>query len=423
MPAALAYVAMMSIAGSPVMSAAVALGVGLLVGAERERRKGEGPARAAAGIRTFAVVALLGAVAMAAGGGALLAVATLGVFALSIVAYRRAAPDDPGLTTEAALAVTAVLGGLAMPQPGLAAAIGVVVALLLASRDKLHRFVRVVLTEDELHDAITLAAAAVVVLPLVPNEFVGPFGALNPRRIWMLVVLVMLLSGAGHVALRALGPRMGLPLAGFASGFVSSAATVSSMGHRARLEPALLQPAAAGAVLSSVATIVQLVLVLATVSPLALRVMARPLLAAGVAAVAVGAFLTHRAARAPDPPHVVPGRPFRMRMALAFAALFTAVALLSAALQHWLGAPGLLGGVALAGFADAHSTAASVASLVATGALAPDAAVLPILVAVSTNSVTKTVLAVASGGRAFAARVVPGTVLVIAAAWAAMLLS
>jgi uncharacterized membrane protein (DUF4010 family) len=422
MATALTYVAGMSIVSSPIMSTAVALGIGLLVGAERERRKGEGPARAAAGIRTFAVVALLGAVAMAAGGGALLAVATLGVFALSVVAYRRAALDDPGLTTEAALALTAVLGGLAMPQPGLAAAIGVTVALLLAARDKLHRFVRVVLTEDELHDALTLAAAAVVVLPLVPNELVGPFGALNPRRIWMLVVLVMVLSGAGHVALRALGPRMGLPLAGFASGFVSSAATFSAMGQRARQEPALLQAAAAGAVLSSVATIVQLVLVLATVSPPTLRVLARPLVAAGITAVAVGAFLTLRAARAPDTPHVVAGRPFRMRMALAFAALFAAVGLLSAALQHWLGAPGLLGGVALAGFADTHSAAASVASLVANARLAPEAALLPILAALTTNSVTKAVLAAVGGGRGFAARVVPATVLVIAAAWAATLL-
>jgi uncharacterized membrane protein (DUF4010 family) len=412
----------MVITGSPIMSAAVALGIGLLVGAERERRKGEGPARAAAGIRTFAVVALLGAVAMAAGGGALLAVATLGVFALSIVAYRRAALDDPGLTTEAALAVTVVLGGLAMPQPGLAAAIGVTVALLLASRDKLHRFVRVVLTEDELHDALTLAAAAVVVLPLVPNESLGPFGALNPRRIWMLVVLVMVLSGAGHVALRAFGARMGLPLAGFASGFVSSAATIGAMGQRARREPALLQAAAAGAVLSSVATIVQMVLLLATVSPPTLSVLARPLAAAGLTAAAVGAFLTRRAARAPDPPHVVAGRPFRLRMALAFAALFAGVSLLSAALQHWLGAPGLLGGVALAGFADTHSAAASVASLVASATLVPGAALLPILAGLTTNSVTKAVIAGISGGRPFAARVVPGTLLVIAAAWAAALL-
>jgi uncharacterized membrane protein (DUF4010 family) len=414
---------MTMIANSPVMSAAVALGIGLLVGAERERRKGEGPARAAAGIRTFAVVALLGAVAMAAGGGALLAVATLGVFALAIVAYRRAALDDPGLTTEAALAVTVVLGGLAMPEPGLAAGIGVTVALLLASRDKLHRFVRVILTEDELHDALTLVAAAVVVLPLVPNEGLGPFGALNPRRIWMLVVLVMVLGGAGHVALRALGPRMGLPLAGFASGFVSSAATIGAMGQRARREPALLQAAAAGAVLSSVATIVQMVLILATVSPPTLRVLARPLVAAGITAVAAGAFLTLRAVRTPDAPHLAPGRPFRLRMALAFAALFAGVSVTSAALQHWLGAPGLIGGAALAGFADTHSPAASVASLVLSATLAPGDALLPVMAALTTNSVTKAVLAGISGGRQFAARVVPGTVLVIAAAWVAALVS
>jgi uncharacterized membrane protein (DUF4010 family) len=109
-------------------------------------------------------------------------------------------------------------------------------------------------------------------------------------------------------------------------------------------------------------------------------------------------------------------------MALAFAALFAGVSLLSAALQHWLGAPGLLGGVALAGFADTHSAAASVASLVANARLAPEAALLPILAALTTNSITKAVLAAVGGGRRFAARVVPATVVVIAAAWAATLL-
>src|SRR3546814_18032399 len=90
---------------------------------------------------------------------------------------------------------------------------------LLAARTPLHRFVRQVLTEDELRDGLTFAAATLVILPLLPDQAVGPFGVLNPRRIWIVVILVMAIGGTGPIAVRALGARFGRPLAGFAGGF------------------------------------------------------------------------------------------------------------------------------------------------------------------------------------------------------------
>src|SRR5215471_3807263 len=152
-----------------------ALGIGLLIGAERERRKEEGPSRSAAGIRTFAIVSLIGAVAVAIGNEWLLPVAVVAVTALASAAYLRSTQDDPGLTTEAALIVTVLLGGLAVYYPAFAAGLAVVVAVLLASRDKIHRFVSCVLSADELTDALVLAAIVFVILPIVPNRFLGPF--------------------------------------------------------------------------------------------------------------------------------------------------------------------------------------------------------------------------------------------------------
>ena len=117
-----------------ILNLAVALGVGILIGAERERRKGEGPSRSPAGIRTFAVTSLAGAISFIVGGEALFAVATAGVIILTAVAYWRGHDDDPGLTTEIALILTALLGGLSMQQPALAAGLAVIVAVLLAAR-------------------------------------------------------------------------------------------------------------------------------------------------------------------------------------------------------------------------------------------------------------------------------------------------
>jgi uncharacterized membrane protein (DUF4010 family) len=141
---------------------ATALGIGLLIGVERERRKGEGASRSPAGIRTFAVSCLLGAVSLELGGEVLLAAATVAVAALLAIAYARSRTRDPGLTTEAALLLTVLLGGLAMRQPALASGLGVTLAILLAARTRLHRFVSSVLTEAELADGLILAAAVLV---------------------------------------------------------------------------------------------------------------------------------------------------------------------------------------------------------------------------------------------------------------------
>ncbi len=171
-----------------------ALAIGLLIGAERERRKGEGPSRSPAGIRTFAIASLLGAVSMAIGAQWLLAVCALGMAGLSAIAYLRSGQDDPGVTTEAALILTVLLGGLTTVHPGLAAGVAVSVVILLAARDRIHRFVSVVLTEEELSDALIFAAGVFVILPLVPDRYLGPFNAINPHTIWIIVILMMLIS-------------------------------------------------------------------------------------------------------------------------------------------------------------------------------------------------------------------------------------
>lgn len=401
----------------------IALGIGLLIGIERERRKGEGPARAIAGIRTFAVTAVLGAVSLMLGGNILLAVTAAGVALFIAVGYYRSLQEDPGLTTEMALLLTLLLGALAMSEPLLAAGLAAGVAILLAARSRMHHFARKVLTEREFNDALVLAAATLVVLPLIPDRHIGPFAAINLHVAWTIVILMMAIGAAGHIALRLLGPRYGLALAGFAAGFVSSAATISNMGARAQQTPALMAPAVAGAVLSTVATIVQLTALLAATSLETLRALALPLACAGAVAVTYGALFMLRTANLPMPGDVDPGRAFSFRTALLFAATITGVMFISAAIVAWLGSAGLIAAAGAAGLADAHSIAASVGSLVTAQKISVAEAVIPVLVALSTNTITKIALAIINGGRRYALQVVPGLVLTIVASWLGLLLA
>ena len=401
-----------------VLNLAVALGIGLLIGIDRERRKGTGPGRAAAGIRTFTITSLCGAVAVIVGGDLLLAVVTVGVSALAALAYWRALERDPGLTTEVALLATVLLGGLAVHEPTYAAGLGVIVAGLLTARTAIHGFVNSVLTEDEVRDGLIFAGATLVILPLLPDKAIGPYGALNPHTIWIVVVLVMAVSALGYIAVRIVGARFGLPLAGLVSGFVSSIATIGAMGARAAKNRDLLGAAVAGAVLSTVATFVQLALLIGATDTAALMALSMPIACGGGAAILYGGVFTALALRHKVEHQDTPGHAFSVRSALLFAALLSAILVASAALDDWFGNAGLLAVTSLAGLADTHSAAVSVASLVASNKLDANAAIVPILAAVTTNTLTKMIFAVTAGGTAFAVRVIPGLLLVLAAAWA-----
>jgi uncharacterized membrane protein (DUF4010 family) len=410
--------------GAPLLNLLVALGVGLLIGTGRERALDDPAGPADAGVRTFSIAALGGAVAIACGGVMLLAVLAVAVAALSALSYwRNRQQEGPGLTTEFALLLTVLTGTLAMKAPSAAGAVGIVTALLLSSRKRLHHFVRTVLTEDEVRSALILGAALVVVMPLLPDRQMGPYEALNPKSVWRLVVLVLLIGGVGYLATRLLGARFGLPISGLASGFVSSSATIGAMGARAAKDPKVMTSAVAGAVLSTVATVIQMAVVVGATSPAALQALAAPLIGAGLAAVGYGAIFTIAALRTPPPPDEKSSdSAFSLAGVLIFALTLSVVLLASAALRANFGEAGAILAAGVAGFVDTHAPAISIASLAAAGRMTPPEVVLPILAGFTTNTITKIVVAATSGGRAFALRVAPGVVLVAAAAWAGALI-
>lgn len=395
---------------------AVALAVGVLIGIDRERRKGAGPGRGAAGLRTFALVGLLGGLALFVGGVAVAAVALGFVGLAALAGYVRSDQDDPGLTTEVALVAVFLLGALSVRDPTLGAGLGVATAVLLASRDALHRFVRSAMTAEELHDLLLLAAGAAIVWPLLPDRQLGPAGVLNPRDVWRLVLLVMGIGGFGHVAVRLAGARAGLPVAGLAGGFISSAATIGSMGATARSEPSLARAAVAGAVLSTVATILQMVAVVGSGNLALLRELALPFAAAGLTA---ALFAGLAAARVPRTGGVgrTAGKPFSLAAAIVFAAIVSSVLVASALLNDVAGEGGVFVSAAVGGFADAHAAGGSVATLSGRGDINLPAAELAVLLALTANTVTKLVAAFGAGGRGFGLAVSGGLLAVLATLW------
>lgn len=400
----------------------VALALGVMIGTERERRMAEQGEQEPAGMRTFGLVALLGAVLATYFSPVGVALGGAFVGAAALVGYLRTTSEerqgDRGLTTEIGMVLTYALGALATVRPGTASALAVVTTAVLALRRKLHALAIEALTEQELLDAVFFGLAALVVLPLLPDRALV-FGV-SPFTVWRLVVVVMGLSGVGYVAQRIVGARYGFAIAGFASGFVSAAATVASMGGHARRAPKLERSAIAGASCAGIATVVQLFAVVAAASERALRLALVPLLAALVASVAYGVAFAVRAARGAD---VEParGRPFDLRLAVGFALLVSIVTVVARFVHDRFGAAGLLAAAGIAGFADAHAAAGSVAATVDT--LSPRVLSAGVLVAYSTNAATKIVIAFSSGPRRYAAGVAAGVLLAVASAWCAFALT
>lgn len=324
---------------------------------------------------------------------------------------------DRGLTTEIGLVAAPLLGALAMAEPLLAAGLAAAVAVVFAAKVPLHGFVKGALTDAEVKDGLVFAIATLVIWPLVPDRQLGPFGAVNPHDVWLLVVLMLAIGAAGHAATRLLGARYGLPVAGLAAGFVSSTATIGAMAARASKDPASLGPAVAAAAFSTCATFLQMAVLLFTTNQATLLAMA-PMLGAGAVVAAAYAFVfALRPSASRDTREAEPGRAFNPGAALGLAAMMALMLVVSAAMQDWFGEVGVIVGAAVAGIVDTHSAGIAVASLVATAGLPAEAAIAPILAAMTTNAAAKIAMATSLGTRRFALRVVPGIVLSMLTAW------
>jgi uncharacterized membrane protein (DUF4010 family) len=402
---------------APLAAFLASLAIGLLVGVERERN----PA-AKAGLRTFALTAVFGTLAAMLGeraGGAWAPAVGLALIGLAIVAaYHRAPPeDDPGTTTVVALLLTYCLGALCWyDERTLAAAVAVGVTALLYFKAEL----RGILERFERRDLLAIiqfATLSVVILPVLPDQGFGPYGALNPYRIWLMVVLISGLSLAGYIALKIVGVRHGLLLVGFFGGLVSSTATTLAYARHGR-GGTLTDVAAGVIVLANLTVLVRLAVVAAVAAPAILPHLA-PVLGAALAAGAAAAvvFWRRRLAGDAEPPLPTVSNPTELRASFGFGLLFAVVLLAAAWLSDVAGKGGLYLVAVVSGLTDVDALTLSSLQLFREDKLAPHEAVVAIALALLANTAFKLGLVMTVGGKPLARRVIlPALASVVAGA-------
>lgn len=382
----------------------IALLVGFLIGLDRERAEVRKGRNVFAGVRTFPLIALAGAVPMVLmpiAGPALLVASFAAVAAVAVVAYiRSSAAGEIGATTEMAAIASFLLGALAgSGQYVLAGAAGVTVAVLLVAKPRLEAFSRA-MPADEVRAVLELAVISVIVLPLLPNRGLGPWGVLNPFDIWLIVVLVSALSFAGYLATRALGERRGLAVAGAVGGLVSSTAVTLAMAERTRADEGIGRPAASAVVLASCVMSLRMAVLGGIINA---GILPRLLPVVGVMA-AVGGLAALWLARDPGDDPLGSGghlaNPFSLKAALSFGVLYAIILLAVRAAEAYLGDGGSYAAAALSGVADVDAVTIAFSRL---GPMAdewrtPAAAVA---LAAVVNTLVKMGMGVGAGGGRF----------------------
>jgi len=383
--------------------AVAALG-GLAVGVEREwSARKEGDSTRFGGVRTFLLLGLLGGLApvvatldpraglvVLAGGVAVVAVAYL------VSAWR----GTIDATTEVAGVVVVAAGALAgAGHFAVASAVFAGTALVLIEKSRMHAAVARIQTA-ELEAAARFAVLALVVLPLLPVEPWGPFGGVEPRKLWALVLLFSGLSFAGYLALRIAGPGRGYGIAGLLGGLVSSTAVTLNFARESRDRSAHAVALGAGALAAS--TILPLrVLVLSAVLNLEVALALAPALAPMILlAIAAAIWAWRKSGTASAEAGLLPGNPLRLGAAIQMAVLFTLVLWGLAAVRERFGSSGLLGTSAVLGLTDLDALTYSMAKLAGTGTTI-ETAVRALLIGMLANTAFKGVVALALGAAPF----------------------
>jgi uncharacterized membrane protein (DUF4010 family) len=384
---------------------AIAILLGALVGIEREKHKREKTETGqTAGLRTFILLALLGACA-----GWLshelktpwiLAVALLIVGAFVVVGYlvtTRGTPQSAGMTTEVAAIVVFLLGAMVMLGfSEIAIAIGVITAAVLAYKQPLHGFVKK-LGWGDVYAGLRLLIATFIALPLLPDKPIDPWGALNPYQLWLLVILISGLSLVGYALTRWLGPGRGALVTGLAGGLVSSTAVTLSFSREARLTPKNTTALACGILLAWAVMFARVLVLVAVVN----RALLAPILVPfGVMGLVVGGFAAFFYRRDGTPKQHATGlkiaNPFSLTEAAKFAAFFAVVLVAVKIAQDNFSESGVYAVAALAGLTDVDAITLSMADFAKSGTA--QVAVTAIVVAALVNTAVKCAIALFLGG-------------------------
>jgi len=408
---------------------ALATGIGFLVGVERGwKQRLEASGARIAGLRTFTLIGLLGGLTglIARLSGEILASAlTLAFTALFLAFHMRsgAQTDDRSATSAVAGLSTFALGLYAsLGDPRIAAAAGVAMVCVLAFKEALHGWVRA-LTWKEIRSALLILASTFIALPLLPDQPIDPMGAVNPRSLWLLTLMVAGASFAGYIALRALGPKTGLEVAALAGALVSSTTVTVDLSRRTRRNEISPGRAVRAALLAHAVMLVRIGVFSASLAPaLALR-LAPGLMAALAVSLTAGLLLAGWKSpdpQAPERPYGALVSPLDLREVGKFALVLCLLTVIANLTASAFGSAGLAAFAATAGLLDVDAVTLSVARL-SGGSISAEQAIWAVFLAAASNTAFKGATGAILGGGPFARLFLPASLASMAAGGAALL--
>ena len=391
----------------PFVTLGIALGLGLLIGLQRERTDSR-----LGGIRTFPLICLFGAFCgMLAQnyGGWTIGAGIIAIFATLSIANCLASqrPEgEHGKTTEIAALLTFAIGAyLPAGDPSLAALATGLVVILLHLKEPMHTFVQKMGPKD-MTGLVHFVVVSMIVLPLVPDRTYGPFHVFNPHDIWRMVVLIVGISLTGYVIFKVIGGTASAIVGGILGGLISSTATTVSHSRRATLSPNAHSIAVTVIMIASAVTYFRVLVEVSIVAPAATNVLAPPLLACAiwVSIVAVGAWFLLRCDHENMPE---PANPAELKSAFVFGLLYAVIAFATAAAKLYFGPSALLGVAVVSGLTDMDAITLSLSHMAQTNQLDPTNAWRLIVVASLANLVFKGAIASFVGGLKFGTKLAP----------------
>jgi uncharacterized membrane protein (DUF4010 family) len=396
---------------APLEAFSTALGIGLLVGMERERRPDS-----AAGLRTFALVAMLGCLfallGEKTGGPWILAVGLLVVSVSMIAANFSTLQEEKyrGFTSEAAIIVTYGLGAAVwFGYSTLAVMIAITTTVLLYFKAELRQFSER-MTPKDINSILQFAVLSLVILPILPSQDYGPYNAFNPRQIWWMVVLISGLALSGYLALRIIGARHGAALLGIFGGLASSTATTLMFSRHARDHNELVRMAAIVILIANVMVMIRLGFVSSLVAPELVAPIAIVFACGIVPGVLMALYGWKALVEAGPLPMPEVKNPTELKTAISFGLLYAVVLLASAWLQDIAGNKGLYIIALASGITDADASVLSTLRLFHLETIARGEAVIAVTLALMANLIFKIGLVLSIGGGRLARHALPGLI-------------
>ncbi len=398
---------------------AAALGLGVLIGLERERSKKE---TGFAGVRTFGLLALSGGVAAYIGlvmGQAWFALAIFAAVAgLVIVAYAVTAQrGDLGITTEVSALLSFLFGFLCVSDHTLiAASLAVASGGVLALKQWLHSLAGRIEAAD-VEATLQFAIVSIIILPLVPDQNFGPppLDVINPYKIWLMVVLISGLNFTSYLLVKVVGAEHGIGLTGLLGGLVSSTAVTLGFAQRSRLEPGRASSLALGILIAWTVMFFRVVLLVAAVNRGLVAQLGVAMAALGFSSLALCGLLWRRQRSAETATVSAGENPFELGAAIRFGLLFGLITVVAKAAQVYLGDTGLYLAGAIAGLTDVDAIALSMAQLALADPSHAEAAATTIVIAVASNTLFKTGMAGFLGAPSLRRIIVPAAGAIVAA--------